>query len=308
MAATMKTAIPPFGQRKKESNANSIYLLEKLREICQKAATDTDLVFDHRIIERESTEQEREYLRQLQDDLAHINRVITLGQLAASIAHELKQPITASIINAKTCSRWLERVPPDLHEAQEAIHRAVKDSANAADIIDRLRAFYRKQTAAERELVDVNEVIREVLVLLRSETSEHPISTSTQLGPSLPKTAADRVQLQQVLINLVLNAIDAMKDDGGELTIRSEQTTDGLLRVSVVDTGAGLPTEQIEQIFSAFFTTKPQGTGMGLAISRSIIEAHGGRLWASSNSRRGATFQFTLPVRAKVVETLLAGA
>jgi PAS domain S-box-containing protein len=313
---------------------------EKLREICQKAAyTDTDLVLDHRIVlpdgtlkyiqtiahpvlsasgqileyigtavditERKRAEQERDHLHQLQDELAHINRVTTLGELA-SIAHELKQPITAAITNAKTCSRWLESVPPDLHEAREAIHRVVKDSANAADIINRLRALYKKQTPAERELLDVNEVIREMLVLLRSEASQYPISVRAQLAPTLPKTVADRVQLQQVLMNLVLNAIEAMKDGGGELTISSEQTIDGLLRISVVDTGVGLPSGQIDQIFSAFFTTKPQGTGMGLAITRSIIEAHGGRVWVSSNSRRGATFHFTLPVRAKVVEMPLA--
>ena len=163
------------------------------------------------------------------------NRVTTLGELA-SIAHELKQPITAAITNAKTCSRWLESVPPDLHEARQAIHRVVKDSTNAADIIDRLRALYKKQTA-ERELVDINEVIREMLALLRSEASQYPISVRAQLAAALPKTVADRVQLQQVLMNLVLNAIDAMKDEGGELTISSEQTNDGLLRISVVDTG-----------------------------------------------------------------------
>ena len=252
------------------------------------------------IQDRERAEQERDHLHRLQDELAHINRVTTLGELA-SIAHELKQPITAAITNAKTCSRWLESAPPDLHEAREAIHRVVKDSVSAANIIDRLRALYKKQTA-ERELVDINEVIREMLVLLRSEASQYPISVRAQLAAALPKTVADRVQLQQVLMNLVLNAIDAMKDEGGELTISSEQTNDGLLRISVGDTGVGLPTEQIDRIFSAFFTTKPQGTGMGLAITRSIIETHGGRLWASSNSGRGATFHFTLPVRAKVVE------
>ena len=252
------------------------------------------------IQDRKRAEQERDHLHQLQDELAHINRVTTLGELA-SIAHELKQPITAAIINAKTCFRWLESAPPDLHEAREAIHRVVKDSVTAANIIDRLRALHKKQTA-ERELVDINEVIGEMLVPLRSEASQYPISVRAQLAAALPQTVADRVQLQQVLMNLGLNAIDAMKDEGGELTISSEQTNDGLIRISLIDAGMGLPTEQIDQIFSAFFTTKPQGTGMGLAITRSLIEAHGGRLWASSNSGCGATFHFTLPVRAKVVE------
>jgi PAS domain S-box-containing protein len=247
------------------------------------------------IEERKKAEQERERLRQLEADLAHVNRVSTMGQLAASLSHELKQPITAAITDTKTCLRWLTRDQPDVEEAREATLRAMKDSTRAAEIIDRLRSFYKKGAPLERELVDVNEVVREMLVLLRSEAHRYSISMRTDLAAELPKVTADRVQLQQVLMNLMLNGIDAMKDTGGELTIKSERGENGELLMSIRDSGVGLPTEEADQIFDAFFTTKPQGSGMGLTISRSIIESHGGRLWAGVNARRGVTFYFTLP-------------
>jgi PAS domain S-box-containing protein len=250
------------------------------------------------ITERKRAEEERERLEQLQTELTHINRVTTLGELAASIAHEIKQPITAAITNAKTGLRWLTRENPDLLEARDAIRRAVDDNTSAAKIIDRLRSFYTKSGPAPREPVDVNEVAHEMLILLRSEASRFAISTRMHLARDLPNTVADRVQLQQVFMNLMLNAIDAMKDGGGELTVRSELNDDSQLLISVSDSGVGLPTEKVDQIFSAFFTTKPEGTGMGLAITRSIIEAHGGRLWATANADRGATFHFTLPAES----------
>jgi PAS domain S-box-containing protein len=250
-------------------------------------------------IDIEGRKRAEEALRQAQADMAHINRVSTLGELAASIAHELKQPIAAAITNAQTCSRWLARDEPQLQEAREAILRVVKDSTRAVEIIDRLRCFYKKAGPAERELVDVNEVAREMLVLLRSEANRYSISMRTELAAELPRTKADRVQLQQVFMNVVLNAIEATKDTGGELTIKSERSDDDQLLISVSDTGVGLPSEKVEEIFNAFFTTKPQGTGMGLAITRSIIEAHGGRLWATANAGRGATFHFTLPPEVK---------
>jgi signal transduction histidine kinase len=222
-----------------------------------------------------------------------------MGELAASLSHELKQPIAAAITDASTSLRWLARDQPDVKEAREAIMRTMKDGTRAAEIIDRLRSFYKKGAPPERESTDVNELVHEMLVLLRSEANRYSIGLRTDLAIELPKVTADRVQLQQVLMNLMLNGIEAMKDTAGELRIKSELRQDGQLLISVRDTGVGLPVEKTGQIFQAFFTTKPLGSGMGLAISRSIIESHGGRLWASANNERGATFQFTLPAEVK---------
>jgi signal transduction histidine kinase/PAS domain-containing protein len=246
-------------------------------------------------IQRKLAREERERLRQAQADLAHINRVTTMGELTASLAHEIKQPISAAVTNAKTCLRWLGRAEPDVGEARAAASRLVNDVTRAADIIGRISSLFKKD-ALQRELVDVNELIREMVVLLRSEATRDSISIRTELAEGLPEVMADRVQLQQVFMNLMLNGIDAMKGTtgAGELAIKSE-AGDGQLLISVSDTGVGLPPEQAEQIFRAFFTTKDNGTGMGLPISRSIIESHGGRLWAAGGSGRGATFQFTLP-------------
>jgi signal transduction histidine kinase len=247
-------------------------------------------------IERKLAREERERLRQAQADLAHINRVTTMGELTASMAHEIKQPISAALTDAKTCLRWLGRDDPDIAEARATASRIIKDVVRAADIISSISLLFKKG-GLQRELVDVNELIREMIVLLRSEASRYSIAIHEDLVTALPKVMADRVQLQQVFMNLMLNGIDAMKDvlTGGELTITSQQNENGQLLISVGDTGVGLQQGQAEQIFSAFFTTKPQGTGMGLPISRSIIESHGGRLWATAHSSRGATFQFTLP-------------
>jgi PAS domain S-box-containing protein len=247
------------------------------------------------VTERKRADEERERLRQVQADLAHLSRVTTMGELTASLAHEIRQPIAAAVTNAKTCVRWLARDEPDVAEACEAASRLVKDVTRAADIIGRISSLFKKD-ALQRELVDVNELIREMIVLLRSEASRYSISIRTELAEGLPQVMADRVQLQQVFMNLMLNGIDAMKETSGgsELGIKSE-TDDGQLLISVSDTGVGLPPEQGDEIFRAFFTTKDNGTGMGLPISRSIIESHGGRLWATGTSGRGATFQFTLP-------------
>jgi signal transduction histidine kinase len=219
-----------------------------------------------------------------------------MGELTASLAHEIRQPIAAAVTNAKTCLRWLGRDQPDVAEAREAASRIVTDVTRAADIISSISLLFKKG-ALQRELVDVNELIREMIVLLRSEATRYSVSIRTDLAENLPKVMADRVQLQQVFMNLMLNGIDAMKatPDGGELTIKSE-ASDGQLLISVSDTGVGLPSGQAEQIFRAFFTTKDNGTGMGLPISRSIIESHGGHLWVTGASACGATFQFTLPV------------
>jgi len=246
------------------------------------------------------TERKRaeDALREAQANLARVSRVTTMGELTASLAHEIKQPIAAAVTNAKTCLRWLGRDQPDVPEAREAAARIIKDVTRASDIISSISLLFKKG-ALRRELVDVNELIREMIVLVRSETTRYSMSIRTELAEDLPKVMADRVQLQQVFMNLMLNGIDAMKETtgGGELTIESE-AGDAQLLISVSDTGVGLPPEQVEQIFKAFFTTKDKGTGMGLTISRSIIESHGGRLWATGAPGSGATFQFTLPATA----------
>jgi signal transduction histidine kinase len=188
-----------------------------------------------------------------------------------------------------------QREPPEIGEARQSIMRIVNDVNRAASIIDRNRSLYRRGMP-QRELIDLNEIIRHMVVMLNDAANRHSISIHTNLDAALPATTADRVQLQQVLMNLMLNAIEAMQDERGELRITSKRTADGQLLISVSDTGVGLPGEESERIFAAFFTTKPQGTGMGLSVSRRIIESHGGRLWASPNTGRGAIFQFTLPI------------
>jgi C4-dicarboxylate-specific signal transduction histidine kinase len=238
-----------------------------------------------------------EALRQSQADLAHVSRVTTMGELTASLAHEVNQPIAAAITDANTCLRWLTRDHPDLGEAREAASRMAKDAARAAEIISRVRLLFKKGTAP-RELVDVNEVILEMIVLLRSELTRHSISVHTDLAADLPQVTGDRVQLQQVFMNLMLNSIEAMKEmNGAELTITSQQGEDAHLLISVSDTGVGIPPKQADRIFDAFFTTKVDGTGMGLSISRSIMESHGGRLWTADNTPRGASFYLSLPTK-----------
>jgi PAS domain S-box-containing protein len=239
-------------------------------------------------------EEERERLRQLQVELAHRNRVATMGELAASLAHEINQPITGAAVNGRACVNWLQCDAPNVTEACEAASAMVADVTRAADIIDRIRSLYRRGTS-HRELVDVNASIREMTVLLNDTANRNSVSIRIDPYAGLPTITADRVQLQQVLMNLMLNGIEAMKDIRGELVVSSKKTEDNQILISVRDSGIGLPVGS-ERMFTAFFTTKPQGTGMGLAISRSIIESHGGRLWASANTGRGATLQFTLPL------------
>ncbi len=251
------------------------------------------------IEDRQRAEQEREKMRQLEDDLAHINRVSMLGEMAASLAHEIKQPIAAAITSANSCKEWLEHEPPNLDRALAAVTRIDKYGNRAAEIIDRIRTLYKK-SPSQRELVDANQIIHEMVALLKGEATRCSVQMHSQLAAQLPRIKADRVQLQQVFMNLMLNAIESMMESGGELTVRS-QYQDSQLVLSVSDTGVGLPTEKVDQIFSAFFTTKPQGSGMGLAISRSIVESHGGRLWATANDGRGATFHFILP--AEITES-----
>jgi PAS domain S-box-containing protein len=246
------------------------------------------------IEERKRAEDERERLQRLEAQLAHTNRLSMLGELTASLAHEINQPIAAAITSASACLRWLNREQPDLERAREAIIRIKDDGKRAADIIAGLKAFYRKDGSPQRVLLDVNEVVREMLVLLHREAERHSVVMRTELARDLPAVRADRVQLQQVLMNLMVNGIEAMGQPGGELTIRTRASGSGLV-VSVSDTGVGIPADKMEQVFSAFVTTKAAGTGMGLAISRTIVESHDGKIWAEANSGPGATFHFTLP-------------
>jgi PAS domain S-box-containing protein len=246
------------------------------------------------IEDRKGAEQEREGLRQLEAHLAYMSRVMTMGELAASLGHEIKQPIAAAAISAEACMRWLRRDTPDVTEASEAASATVAAVTRAGGIIDRVSSLYRRGRP-ERESVDLNEIAREMSLLLGDTANRNAVSIRTDLDPELPMTTADCVQLQQVLMNLMLNGIEAMRDTGGELTVASKGSEDGQLLISVSDAGTGLPVNESERIFEAFFTTKAQGTGMGLSISRRIIESHGGHLWAGRNTGRGAIFQFTLP-------------
>jgi PAS domain S-box-containing protein len=255
------------------------------------------------VTERKRADEERERaeerLRQAQADLVRISRVTTMGELTAALAHEVNQPIAAAVTNANACVRWLVADDPDLEEARAAAMRSVKDGMRAAEIVGRIRLLFKKGTP-QRELVDVNEVIREMIALLRSEATRYSISVGTELSANLPQIMGDRVQLQQVLMNLIMNSIDATKDVDGtrELIVKSQREENERILVSVSDTGVGLPPQHADQIFNAFFTTKPDGTGMGLSISRSIVESHGGRLWAAGNSPRGARVCLTLPIDA----------
>jgi len=250
-------------------------------------------------IERKLAREERERLRQAQVELAHVNRVTTMGELTASLAHEVNQPIAAAVTSANSCLHWLAGDVPNLDKARAAAERIVKDGTRAAEIISRIRLLFQKGIP-QLELVDVNEVIEEMIVLLRGEATRYSISVRTELATDFPPVMGDRVQLQQVMMNLMVNGIDAMKAVEGarELTIKSQRTENEQVLVSVSDTGVGLP-PRADEIFNAFFTTKPHGTGMGLRICRSIVESHGGRLWAASNSPRGANFCLTLPAKVE---------
>jgi NO-binding membrane sensor protein with MHYT domain len=239
-----------------------------------------------------------EALRQAQSDLAHVTRVTTLGELTASIAHEVNQPLAAVVTNAEACLRWLGRETPNLDEARRALERIIEDGNRAGEVIRHLRALSSK-TETEKAPLDINDVVNEVIALVQHQLLSHRVSLRTELAPALPMVLADRVQLQQVIINLVINGIEAMQpvtDRPRELVIRSHLVEAQQVLVVVKDCGVGISAENADQLFNAFFTTKSSGMGMGLSICRSIIEAHGGRLSGSGDVGPGATFQFALPV------------
>jgi C4-dicarboxylate-specific signal transduction histidine kinase len=247
------------------------------------------------ITERKHAEEE---LQQAQAELAHVTRLTTLGELTASIAHEVNQPLAAVALNANACLRWLGGKAPNLHESHLALQRIIKEAERASEVIGRIRALAKK-TPPRKDRVDINDVLLEVIALARGELRRNRVALHTQLAEGLPATLADRVQLQQVILNLIINGIEAMSGVSGgrrELLISSAKHEDTGILVAVRDSGVGLDSKDLDQFFNAFYTTKPDGMGMGLAISRTIIEAHGGRLWAMQNEDEGATIQFTLPL------------
>ena len=242
--------------------------------------------------------QAEEALRAVQAELAHANRVTTMGQLTASIAHEVNQPIAATVTNAQAALRWLRAQPPDLGEVRDSLGRIVEDGKRAGNVISGIRALINK-VPPRNDRFDLNEAILETIALTRSEVLNHGILLQTELAPGLPRVGGDRTQLQQVILNLILNALEAMGgiDEGTrELQINTEREAAGGVLVTVRDSGPGLDPADAERVFTAFYTTKPKGMGMGLAICRSMVEAHGGKMWASANEPRGAVFQFTLPL------------
>jgi C4-dicarboxylate-specific signal transduction histidine kinase len=246
--------------------------------------------------EAQARESERRY-REMQMELAHANRVATMGQLTASIAHEVKQPIAATVSNAQAGLRWLIREPPDLEEVRQALACIAKDGKRAGDVVGRIRDLIQK-APPRKDRFDLNGAIREVIELTRSEAMKNGVLVQTELTDNLPLIDGDRVQLQQVMLNLIVNAVEAMSgltEGPRELLISAGKAEMGGVLVTVRDSGPGLAPAALERLFEAFYTTKPNGLGMGLSICRSIIEAHDGRLWASANVSRGATFQFTLP-------------
>jgi NO-binding membrane sensor protein with MHYT domain len=252
------------------------------------------------LFERQRAE---EALRQAQANLAHVSRVMTLGELTASISHEVNQPLAAVVTNGQICLRLLALETPRPDEMRAAVERIVRDANRASEVIQRIRALA-KRSEPQMESLDINDVIREAILLVQREVLSHGVSLRTELASVLPSVLGDRVQLQQVVINLLINGVEAMApitDRAREILIRSQQHEAGHVLVAVLDSGIGIDSETVERLFSAFFTTKPSGMGMGLSISRSIIRAHGGKLWVSPNPDHGAAFQFTVPINGSGV-------
>ena len=253
---------------------------------------------ERRRAEAEARASERRY-REVQLELAHANRVATMGQLTSSIAHEVNQPITAAVTYASAARRWLNAEPPNFHEVDDALSLIVKEGNRAGEVVGRIRTLIKK-APARKNAVEINDAILEVIALTRTEAANNSVSMRTQLAEGLPRVQGDRVQLQQVLLNLIINAIEAMRDVGEEERelLISTRNEPGGVSVEVRDSGPGFAPAALERVFESFYTTKPSGLGLGLSICRSIIEAHNGRLWASANLPRGASFQFALPAIA----------
>jgi signal transduction histidine kinase len=281
-----------------------IVLLSETATLYANIARSNTLLQRERLLLKEAEETARENERryqQVQMEVAHANRVATMGQLSTSIAHEVNQPIAGVVTNAHVASRRLNATPPNIEEAQQALARIVRDGNRASDIIERVRALSRK-TAPQKSNLDINEAILEVVALARGEATKNGISVETRLADDLPSVDGDRVQLQQVVLNLIMNAFEAMSaghNNARHLSISAARTEPDRVVVAVQDSGPGVDSANLDQIFHAFYTTKPDGVGVGLSICRAIIEAHGGRLWASNGVPQGAVFQFTLPTRSE---------
>jgi C4-dicarboxylate-specific signal transduction histidine kinase len=254
---------------------------------------------EQRVVERTSQLMlASEALQEAQAELAHVNRVTTMGQLAASIVHEINQPLAAMVTNVHAALRWLGAQPSDLEEVRQSLDDVIRDGKRAGDVIGRIRALIKK-APPQKDAMEINGAILEVIALTRGEVMRNGVSLQTRLAEGLPLIQGDRVQLQQVILNLIINAIEAMSgvsDGSRELLIGTAKDVSGSVLVAVQDSGPGLKPESVDHLFDAFYTTKPSGMGMGLPICRSIIEAHGGRVWASRTAGRGATIQFTVPV------------
>ena len=285
-----------MSQRRRAEEALQKVLGELESKVQQRTA---ELARSNDKLRREMNEHQRaeDALQKAQAELAHVARVMTLGELTASISHEVNQPIAAIVTNGQVCLRLLALETPRPDDVRTTVERIVTDANRASEVIQRIRALA-KRTEPQMIALDINEVIHEATLLVQREVLSHGVSLRTELASALPPVLGDRVQLQQVVINLLINGVEAMApitDRLREIVIRSQQHEDGQVLVAVLDSGIGLDSETAERLFSAFFTTKPSGMGMGLSISRSIIRAHGGRLWASPNADHGAAFQFTVP-------------
>jgi C4-dicarboxylate-specific signal transduction histidine kinase len=257
-------------------------------------------ITEHKRAEEELRHKEIS-LREAQSELAHVGRVTMMGELAASIAHEVSQPLAGIVTNANASLRWLGAESPNLEEARESIRRIIRDGNRSADVVSRMRTLFKKASTATESL-DINDTIEEVVTLTETEAKRNNVTLSMELAPNLPPVTGDRVQLQQVIVNLILNGIEAMRNLENQernLIIRTQRGEGGEVRVSVQDSGIGFDPNSAERMFDPFHTTKADGLGMGLSISRSIVESHGGRLWAESNDGPGATFQFILFERPK---------
>jgi C4-dicarboxylate-specific signal transduction histidine kinase len=284
--------------QRKQAEAALQKLLGELESKVQERTAELARANDDLRSEMGERQRAEEALQTARSELAHVSRVMTLGELTASIAHEVNQPLAAVVTNAQACLRWLALETPRPDEARAAVERIVRDSNRASDVIQRIRALAKK-TEPQMISLDINDVIREAISLEQREMLSQRVSLRTELASALPPVLGDRVQLQQVVINLVMNALEAMApvtDRPRDMLIRSQQDDANEVLVAVRDSGKGIDSENADRLFNAFFTTKPSGMGMGLSISRSIIVAHGGRLWVSPNADHGATFQFTVPV------------
>ena len=289
--------------QRKRAEAALQKLLAELESKVQERTAELARANDELRGEMRERQRAEEALQKAQAELAHVTRVMTLGELMASIAHEVNQPLAAVVTNGQACLRWLALETPRLDEARAAVERVVRDGNRASEVIQRIRALAKK-TEPQMVALDINDVIREAISLEQREMLSQRVSLRTELASALPPVLGDRVQLQQVVINLVMNAVEAMApvtDRPRDILIRSQRDDANEVLVAVRDSGLGIDSENADRLFNAFFTTKPSGMGMGLSISRSIIAAHGGRLWAAPNADHGATFQFSLPSNSQGV-------